>query len=172
MKEILPELLKEPLALATFGLVILTGVYVCITSRILKANQKQIESLIRPYINIRAYIPPARGENIYLEIKNTGKTPAYHLRLELDKEFYQNNQELEQHRLKNFEVFKNINDCWSPETILTILLGNRLRLYGSGEESPYSPFVFSVKALYDCLNKSVEEKTTIDLRVFFGHEVK
>jgi len=72
-------------------LVLITGVYVFVTYKILRANervvstiQEQINSSVRPYI----YFDLAHGPLINAKLKNTGITAGYNVSVQLDPQLY------------------------------------------------------------------------------------
>jgi hypothetical protein len=155
-------------------LVLITGFYAWATFRILRANEKvvavmnqQSDALTRPYIDIRSFI--VSGDiTIFLEIKNTGKTAANHLRLELDRDFYQWGEKKEDSNLANLTAFKQVIQCFPPNTSLTFYLGHGPSLFGEKSDTGITPRVFSIKASYSYAEKPVQETTTIDLNQYLN----
>lgn len=155
-------------------LVLITGFYAWATFRILRANEKvvavmnqQSDALNRSYIDIRSFIVPG-DITIFLEIKNTGRTSANHLRLELDRHFYQWGEKKENSNLANLTAFKQVIQCFPPNTSLIFYLGHGPSLFGGKSDTAITPRLFSIKASYSYSGKTVQETTTIDLNQYLN----
>jgi hypothetical protein len=155
-------------------LVLITGFYAWATFRILRANEKvvtvmnkQSDALTRPYIDIRSFIIPD-NITIFLEIKNSGKTAANNLRLELDRDFYQWGEKKDDSNLANLTAFKQVIQCFPPNTVLTFYLGHGPSLFGERSDPTTTPRVFSIRASYSYADKVVQETTTIDLNKYLN----
>lgn len=153
-------------------LVLITAFYAWATYRILKANETVVEvarleaeNLARPYVVVRAFTV-SDSPLLHLEIENTGKTPAFELRLELDRDFYQFGEKKEDNNLRALEVFQKKIDCFSPGAKLPFYLAIGNQIFAGGADADLMPLVFTVTASYSFGNKTVKEKTTIDLRMY------
>ena len=153
-------------------LVVITAFYAWVTFRILKANesvvsamQAQNEALSRPYVNVRAFTE-ADNPILFLEILNTGKTAANHLRLSINKDFYQFGDRRPECNLANFNAFKHSIDCFPPDSRLAFYLAQATVLFGDKADQEATPVVFDVTAEYSFSGKTTKEVTTVDLRQF------
>jgi hypothetical protein len=157
--------------LLTALLVGITAFYAWATFRILQANEKivqvareQMEDLTRPYIILRTFTVP-NNTIIFLQIENIGKTPAYKLSLELDKDFYQFGEKRKGGNLRELEVFSNDIECFAPGTMLPFYLGTGPQLFGKDADQNVTPLAFSITANYKVGEKTITEKSMIDLRM-------
>jgi hypothetical protein len=157
----------------TLALAVITAFYAWATFRILRANEgvvaamrEQIDAQLRPYIEVS--VAPRIGSNLLcLFIKNTGKSPAISLRLELDKDFHFQGERRDDKNLRKLPAFSQEIDSLPPNSQLNFLLGTGSALSGSQSDPKISPLVFSVSARYQFAKRSYSEQTTIDLRPFF-----
>jgi len=91
-------------------LVIITGIYAYLTRKVLINTRNEHESMMRPYIIINSFL---RDEAIVsLLIKNVGKTAAWDVRFDLDKNIYQHKKP--ERNIKEFELFRNGTSCMPP----------------------------------------------------------
>jgi len=155
-------------------LVIITGIYVFFTFRILKANEtivekmhEQQEAVYRPYISISPVIYP-ENPVAFLKIKNTGLTAANNLRLNLDKDFFQFGEKREERNLKSHAAFKDQISSLVPGAEIYFYLAQTFVIFGKKEGEDLTPHIFSISAEYEYLGKKVFEKTTIDLCPYLG----
>lgn len=155
-------------------LVVITAFYAWVTFRILKGNERivkiardQMESLSRPYINIRSFTVP-KNTVLFLKVENIGKTSAYNVRLQLDKDFYQFAKFNEKDNLRNLTAFSNEIKCFPPGADLTFYLAIGPQLFGKEADPNIVPVVFSITATYKFAEKTVTEKFIIDLRMHLG----
>lgn len=163
--------------LLTGVLAFVTAFYAWVTYRILKANERtvslmseQLELLNRPYIQIAALLRP--GTNlIRLCISNDGKTPAFDLRLKLNRDFFQFSEKRDDRNLANQTAFTSPIDCFSPSASLEFLLGTGPEIFASSADESVTPKVFAIEATYSFDKKTVTEKTIIDLRPYLGTAV-
>lgn len=163
--------------LLTGILAVVTAFYAWVTYCILKANERtvalmgqQLELLNRPYIQIVALLRP--GTNlIRLCITNSGKTPAFNLRLKIDRDFFQFAEKRDDRNLANQSAFTSPIDCFSPTASLEFLLATGPDMFSSSADDAVTPKVFAIEANYNFDKKIVTETTVIDLRPYFGTAV-
>lgn len=139
-----------------------TAVYAVLTYFILKVSRNQLETIFRPYITITHRL--TKKTTIKLYIKNTGKTNAENLHLRIDRNFYQ--LAGKRYDLAEHYAFKNIIESFPPEAQLTFALMSSVQLHKNSFDKDTQSPVFSIIASYSYSGKSVEEKTTIDLRPY------
>jgi hypothetical protein len=166
------------ISLALTGtLVLVTAVYAYLTWAIAKANRqsvksneravdemrRQTEATYRPYVVVTPRL--IANSLFHLEIRNTGKTSAENLKLDIDRDFYVGDRVNEDANLAEMPAFKREIDTFPPEAELAFTLGTGLLAERDG--SPYdeekTPSIFSITATYSYLDKKVSETTTVDL---------
>ena len=153
-------------------LVLITGVYVWLTSRILMTNQATVremktqrEDMFRPYVVVS--ISLVGDTPIFrLKIRNTGKTAARNLRLSLNKRFYQFGRTIDNFNLKCHYAFNSPISYFPPEAELTFYLANLMTVLGPEADANVTPSKFTVSAQYEFFNREVTEENTIDLEPF------
>ncbi len=148
-------------------LIIITGVYVFLTWKILKSNNLMIQTMteqfqesVRPYVT--ATLAIREGVIFVLEIKNRGKTPATNLELRLDKDFYQFSNDLEDRNLKNFQAFNQTISTFSPRETLSFDLSQGFNMGTKIENKILTPTQFKVSLNYFFLNSTYSETFVID----------
>lgn len=142
------------------------SVYAFLTYKIVKTSKEQSESVYRPYITITHHLSSKTLINLY--IKNTGKTNANKLQLKIDKDYFQVNPNLQEHNIANNYAFTNIIETFPPDSQLKFALMSSVALHSPNVEKEGQPFSFTITATYSYSAKTVEEKTTIDLRPYMG----
>lgn len=157
--------------LLTGTLVVITGFYAWVTFRIMMANERtvavmrdQAETVSRPYITVNVFSVP-NGVLFYLRIANTGRTGANNVRLSLDRDFYQYGQK-NRPSLRDATVFQQPIDQLPPGAELIFGLAQGFVVLGAEADPSVTPPVFSISATYSFGDKTVSEKTTIDLRPY------
>ena len=153
----------------TILLLLVTTFYAWATFKILKANeaivnamQEQTNAQVRPYIVISA--APRIGDSVInLEIKNTGRSPALNLKLNIDKSFYFNGSQSEADDISKLPAFTSTIDSLAPDTQLTFMLGLGSTIFSAQESSDKCPLRFEIKAEYSFNGKSYSEVSIIDL---------
>jgi len=152
-------------------LVGVTIVYVVLTNRISRANERavavmkeQAEAFYRPYVTVTHEI--THQSLIHLIIKNTGKTNAENLKLSIDKDFYQAGPLNKKFNIPNLPAFKNVIESFPPEAEILLSLVPGVALSTATPDHPETPTVFKITASYSFSGKSVTETTTVDLRQY------
>ncbi|MFC1643659.1 hypothetical protein ACFL1F_01090 [Chlamydiota bacterium] len=150
-------------------LVVITGVYVWLTFRILKANEKtvvfmrdQSESLTRPYVNISVVIYP-QNSLFYLKIANTGRSTAEKLRMKIGKDFYQYGMNQENRNLRKFSAFSEEIDSFHPGAEMQFGLAQGFVLFGDEADLNLTPTRFEIETEYIGNGKKYYEIIPIDL---------
>lgn len=156
----------------TFALVLVTTIYVVTTNKILKANrqvvdlmQDQLEASLRPYVLTSTFIVAGNGM-ICLKISNTGKTAAQNLQLKLDRDFYQYGKKEVRYNLANAYAFQNTIETFVPGAELVFYIGMGFQIFDDNTNSKLTPTQFTITATYKYSEKTVSEKTTIDLQAY------
>lgn len=149
---------------SSFVLAILTAVYVILTFFILiQMRKEQIESR-RPYLNVRTYLRDRAVE--CLLIKNVGNSPAYKVKFDLDKNFYQHGKA--DRNIKEFPFFTDVIKSISPRTEYHFDLAQYQLFHEKDRNDNIIPTSFTITAKYSFrsifFRKKVKEKTTIDMK--------
>jgi hypothetical protein len=175
---------EQLLVVATFLLVAVTGVYVFVSCRILRANEKAVEAMkeqhkamkeqqeasLRPYIVPSTFLVPG-NYMISLQISNVGKSAAKDLQLNLDKDYYPPPEDRKGGRsLRDAYIFQNKVATFAPGERRVFYLGTGGQIFG--EESPRRPHQFTITATYSFFGKTVTEKTMIDLETYLGSQLQ
>jgi len=162
------------LAGLTAVLVLITLYYALTTARILKANERMVmemkeqhDAMMRPYLVISPFITQD-SQLLNLKIKNTGKTGALHVRLNMDKDFYKFGNKGEQNNLRSLALFSSPIACIAPGGSFFTYLSTGPLLFGKENDSEVSPVFFTVTAEYSWGCHTVTEETAVDLRPFLG----
>ena len=157
--------------LLTGALVIITAMYVVITYRIMRANERTVQAIIeqnentvRPYLDIGAITPP-NSHMFMLRIANTGRTGAQNVRLELDRDFFQYGKK-DGTNLRKTTAFTRPIEQLSPGSELRFGLAFGPQLVGDALDEARTPPVFVITAVYSYGTKTVTERTTVDMRPY------
>ena len=142
------------------------SVYAYLTFRIVKASREQIESVTRPYITVTHRL--SNDGLIILYIKNTGKTNAKNLKLEIDKNFYHLNNKREEYNLAKIYAFTNVIESFPPESVLEFPLSASIYLQSKNSVNNLNETIFEIKAIYSYSTKKITETTKIDLNTYSG----
>lgn len=156
----------------TFILILVTIVYVVVTSRILKANHQavkimgeQLEASFRPYIVPSTFVIPG-NMMICLKISNTGKMAAENVKLELDRDFYQYGETDDKYNIKTAYAFKNTIETFVPGMELLFYLGMGFQIFKNETDPKFTPSEFQITAMYSYPGRKVSEKTVINLEAY------
>lgn len=151
-------------------LVIVTGVYVLLTWRIATANQGMLDNIREQYRDsLRPIIFPAiqvRQQIVLaLVFKNTGRSPAYHVRISIDRDFFQfadrgNN-------IRDFNIFNQEIPVFAPGMELPIDLSQGFNLDVEKEGQNLTPTTFNITVSYASKDQQFQETIPIDLKAFF-----
>lgn len=159
------------LELLTTLLVLITGVYAYLTYRLAKASEstvtemrEQSEATSRPYV---VFSMPKIANNpfTFLQVENTGKTPAMNLKLSLGPEFDKISNLPSMQRLKGSHLFTRTSDSFPPNSPVLFHLGIGSTLGGENEKK-YPQDKFSITAEYSFGAHTVKETTWIDVNQF------
>lgn len=163
--------LESAAAASTVILVGVTTLYVFLTYRILKENQrtadlmqKQVEALTRPYIVVDAFANP--GETVLrLRIRNLGGTTATNLQLALDRPLYRRGEKVPQHDFSSFSGFATPILSFVPKAEIVFNLDSTTKIF-SGKFDEVLPSQFTITVSYTYGQKSKTEKHDIDLTMY------
>lgn len=162
---------------ATAASAIVAAVYTFATFRILKANRAVVEAMraqtvahIRPYVELSVSIRTGT-QLLYLTAKNTGKTPAWKLRLVMDHPFHSNGDRRPERNIASWSAFSQVIECLPPATELRFDLGSAPNLFAESTDRNLVPLVFEIVATYSFEGLDVSEQTTIDLRPYLNTAV-
>lgn len=149
---------------SSFVLSILTAVYALLTLFILIQMRKDQIASRRPYFNIRCYLRDRAVECLLIE--NVGNSPAYNVKFDLDRDFYQHGKE--DRNIKEFPIFTNVIKSIAPRTSYHIDLAQYQLFHEKNRNDSIIPISFTITAKFSYRSmfflKTVEEKTTIDMK--------
>lgn len=147
---------------------LVTGIYVYLTYRIMAANQRMVETMVaqvraslRPSIVVSVSSPPW-SEILYLRIENTGRSPASGLRLAADKDIIMGEGDQPDLSLLRTPAFSRPIPSFAPGAYLEFFLGSA---HEALVDRPGHPSEFTVSAQYAWDTDTYSESTPIDLRV-------
>lgn len=151
---------------ATVVLTIITGWYAWLTRRILQANVRAVEAANeqaelnqRPYIIISPFA--VEGE-YYLRVRNTGRSPAEQLKLDLDTSFHRMDQD--DWDLASSGLFSNGVEAFAPDSEIVYTLGSGAEIFDKpGAAESQMPLQFRVTANYWWGEKHYNYVAAIDL---------
>ena len=160
-----------------FLLVIITAVYVLVTYRILKANQRMVKvaaeqslALTRPYITVSPYLAPGLPLFV-LRIKNTGHTSAENLRLTMDRSFFRFGRRQPDEDLSQLSAFREPIVSFAPQAELLFDLAQSFVVFADNADREVTPLAFRVRAQYSFTGGTADESTTVDLRPYFNSTI-
>jgi hypothetical protein len=167
------RLLETPFAtnLISLVLVLVTGVYVLLTWRIANANKGMLDNIREQYRDsLRPVIFPSlqvRDQIVLrLVISNSGRSPAYRVRVGLDRDFF---QFADPHRnIRGFNIFNKEIPVFAPGTEFPIDLAQGFNLDKDHEGQNITPSTFNVTVSYASGDQEFEETVPIDLNPYFS----
>lgn len=170
----MPVNLSEWLTLANVGL---TVVFAGLTFFILRANRAAVAAMRdqmtdqnRPFVSVTVQVRMGTPV-IQLLVKNVGRSSAQHLRLCLDRDFFQFGEQGEGRNLAKQSAFSQPIDCLPPMSELLFDLGMGFKIFASGADPKICPHTFKVSAEYEHGKNKYSEQTHVDLRPYIGTSV-
>ncbi|MHB9112951.1 MAG: hypothetical protein ACYC4D_10085 [Thermoleophilia bacterium] len=167
--------MSNALAVATALSAIL---YTWLTYLILRSNrdtlrlmQQQSLAATRPYVSVAA-VSEVETPLFLLQIRNSGQTPAFNLRLELDRPFYQFGEKRAENNLSSFRAFQEPIACFPPGAELLFYLAQAFVVFAENADPSVTPPVFKVTATYSFANQTVTEVTPVDLKAYMNTAMK
>ena len=155
-------------------LIFVTSIYVYLTYKMVEATEssvqainEQSDALQRPYVVVEPFVRP-NTPFLYLRIKNTGKTSAQDLTLNIDRDFYQFADKGK--NFKDFDAFNTTIDSLPPNAELLFALAQGWVILADDADQEITPKQFEILAEYKYQNKSVRENHKIDLRPYSASE--
>lgn len=143
------------------------------TFRILRANQAVVDEMRaesiareRPYIRITLHVRP-QTQLFYLVIENIGKSPAFSIRLTLERPF-----RTPTGNLADLAAFSQVIDCLPSNSVLRFMLGTGPELLGNDVNREEVPLRFDLVATYSYGGSSTSERTTIDFRPYHSSSLE
>jgi len=128
----------------------------------LEAVMRQAIDSNRPVISVTVWM---RSDTIrILKISNVGKSPAFNLKLKLDKNFKLYGSR--NRNLMDSYLFTNTISVFSQEMKVIFALAHGTELRDSSPDDTERPLVFSIDASYEFHGQEFTEKHVIDLRLF------
>jgi hypothetical protein len=166
--------LSEWLTLAN---VFLTAVFAGLTFFILRANRaavgamrEQMADQNRPFVTVTVQVRMGTPV-IQLLVRSVGRSPAQHLRLRLDRDFFQFGEKGEGRNLAKQSAFSQTIDCLPPMSELLFDLGVGHQIFAAGADQTVCPHTFTVSAEYEHAKRKYSEQTHVDLRPYMGTSV-
>jgi hypothetical protein len=146
-------------------LVVITGFYAWVSFRMMKATERHIAALLRPYISVRALLLPDRRA-LVLKITNEGKIGAENLKLTMDRDFYAFGHKTNDENVAKAKAFTDVISSFSPGAELSFELASAYEKFD--RNSDVKPAIFKVRVEFEYGGAAVDEVTTIDLSMFEG----
>lgn len=161
----------------TFANVLLTAVFAGLTFFILRANRASVSAMReqmadqnRPFVTVTVQIRMGTPV-IQLLVKNVGRSPAQHLRLRLDRSFFQFGEKNSGRNLAEQPAFSQTIDCLPPMSELLFDLGMGHEIFAAGADQSVCPHTFTVSAEYEHVQNKYSEQIHLDLRPYIGTSV-
>lgn len=151
-------------------LVLVTGAYVYLTWRIAKANQGMLDNIREQYRDsLRPVVFPSlqvRNQVVLtLVITNSGRSPAYRVRIGLDRDFFQFAEA--GRNIRDFPVFNQEIPVLAPGAELPIDLAQGFNLNKEHEGRNITPSKFNVTVSYASRDQEFAETVPIDIGPYF-----
>ncbi len=161
----------------TLANVLLTAVFAGLTFFILRANRASVSAMReqmadqnRPFVTVTVQIRMGTSV-IQLLVKNVGRSPAQHLRLRLDRDFFQFGEKGSGRNLAEQPAFSQTIDCLPPMSELLFDLGMGHEIFAAGADQKVCPHTFAVSAEYEHAENKYTEQIHVDLRPYIGTSV-
>lgn len=161
----------DTLEIITLILALISGLYAWLTHRIAVSNErsvaimaKQTDLLTRPYVDVSVFTPP-KSHVFYLRIRNSGRTAARNLRLQVDRDFFPFGRQ-SQPSLVSLAAFREAITSFGPIAQLTFALGSAVDIFREDTDPKIMPQEFRITASYEYDNGSVSETSHVDLRPY------
>ena len=132
--------------------------------------REQMADQNRPFVAVTVQVRMGTPV-IQLLVRNVGRSPAQHLRLRLDRDFFQFGEKGEGRNLAKQSAFSQPIDCLPPMSELLFDLGMGFKIFESGADPTICPHTFEVSAEYEYGKNKYSEKTHVDLRPYMGTSV-
>lgn len=169
-----PANLSEWLTMAN---VLLTAIFAGLTFFILRANRaavgamrEQMADQNRPFVSVTVQVRMGTPL-VQLLVKNIGRSPAQHLRLRLDRDFFQFGEKSFGRNLAKQPAFAQTIECLPPMSELLFDLAMGHVIFAAGNDQSACPHTFTVSAEYIHAKNKYIEQTHIDLRPYMGTSV-
>jgi hypothetical protein len=152
--------------LISLVLVAVTGAYVYLTWRIANANQGMLDNIREQYRDsVRPVVFPViqfRDQIVArLVIANTGRSPAYRLRVLIDKDFW---QFAERRNIRDFNLFNKEVPVLGPGAEIAIDLAQGFNLDREVDGRKVTPLNFDITVSYSSKGgEEFHETVAIDL---------
>lgn len=148
-------------------LVFVTGIYVVLTWRIANANQAMLKRADEQHVEamrplVYAYLEVREQIVVRLVIENLGKTPAYDLQINIDKDFYQFGHRAGRN-IRDFQMFNEPINWFPPKARVLIDLTQGFNLDKMVDEKNITPSQFSLNICYRSKFGDFTEKCDIDI---------
>jgi hypothetical protein len=135
--------------------------------RMVDTMVEQVRASLRPSIVVSVSSPPW-SEILYLRIENTGRSPAAHLRLAVDKDIIMGEGDQPDLSLLRTPAFSRPIPSFAPGAYIEFFLGSA---HEALADRPGHPCEFTVSAQYSSETDAFSESTPIDLRVLAGTRI-
>ena len=151
-------------------LVIATGITVLLNWRIANANKGMLDNIREQYRDsLRPVVFPSLQVReqvvLVLVFQNTGRSPAYRVRIGLDRDFFQFGEP--QRNIRDFNIFNQEIPVLAPGTEFPIDLAQGFNLDKEHEGRNLTPTTFNITVSYASQDQQFEEVIPVDLSAFF-----
>lgn len=151
-------------------LVLVTGTYVGLTWRIANANKGMLDNIREQYRDsLRPVIFPSlqvRDQIVLaLVITNSGRSPAYRVRINIDRDFFQFAEP--GRNIRDFNLFKQEIPVFASGAEFPVDLAQGFDLDKLHDGQNITPSNFNVTVSYASRDEEFEETVPIDLNPFF-----
>ena len=157
----------------TFGLLIVTGVYVWLTYQISSSNKRTVDAINR---QIEAQTRPILTVNIgirsrvltYISIRNCGSSVAEQVKLRIDRAFFQFAELSAERDISQFHIFNDTIATFAPGDTYEIDLAQGFNINKEVNGANITPDNFKLTAEYWFGEKQYREEFDIDLKPYFS----
>jgi len=151
-------------------LVVITGVTVLLNWRIANANKGMLDNIREQYRDsLRPVVFPSIQVReqivLVLVLANTGRSPAYRVRAEIDRDFFQFANS--QRNIRDFNIFKEEIPVLAPGSELPIDLAQGFNLDIESDGVNLTPSDFNIRISYASRDQEFEETAIFDLKAYF-----
>jgi hypothetical protein len=124
----------------------------------------QYESFVAPVVTVTILLK--HSTVICMKIKNAGHSSAKHLKLSIDKDFYQFGKLEKDKNIRNFPTFQRAIPSFSPGEEIFFMLSQGSNLGKLDEGREITPLEFTVDVQFEFGKQTFAHRHEIDLRVY------
>lgn len=152
-------------ALATIALLSVTAAYAWATFRLVQAARDQLWEASRPRMLVAARTNQG-GQFLLLHIENVGTSPAYNLRIGIDRAVHRDFGRMED--IRDAPLFRNGLRALPPKTPSRFGLGSSFDYLAEDTDRSKHPLSFSVTATYEHNGRIITDTFPIDVEDQFA----